>query len=179
MLGSSWRSSNVKGNDFGTEEVISWGNVCWDLELLLSAVGVESISSPVVLGDETVLVDLEPRRTGRGEGVVNLGKVDDDWSVVVTSDSIVVAAAVSVLCVHLNGDFRSGGDTADGSGIGLSATTTDIGIESTDRAVVERETGAGGGLVDTVDPELLPCGVGSYGGSESKESDGVELHRGD
>jgi hypothetical protein len=60
VLSSTWRSSNVQGNNLSSQQVVSWCDIRWDLEVLLAAVGVDNISSPVVLGNQAILVDLEP-----------------------------------------------------------------------------------------------------------------------
>lgn len=166
----------MQSNNLSSQQVVSRSNISWDLELLLSAVPVDDIGSPHVLRNQSVLVNLEPARAGRGEGIVDLGHVDNDWTIVVTADGLVSAASVTWLSVHLNSDSSTSVDLAHSRGVGSSATTTNSRRSSADWAVVQWETGTGAGLVDTVDPELLPCRVSGSRCDEAKEGDRVELH---
>jgi hypothetical protein len=63
-LCAAFTSGNVKGNHFGTEEVVAGFNITGDRNVLLSTVVVENIGSPVICRNQTILVDLEPRRSG-------------------------------------------------------------------------------------------------------------------
>lgn len=104
----------MEGNDLRTEKVVTRGDIGRDGDDLLPAVGVKDVGAPVVGTDEAVLEDLEP---GAGAGVrgrvADLGEVDDDGAVVVSSDGLVGAAAVAGLLVHFDGDGAAGGDGAD------------------------------------------------------------------
>ena len=68
------------------------------------------------MADQTILVDLEPRAAWILGGIANLGEVDNDWTIVVTSNSLSGASPVTRLLVHLNSDSatsRNGTDTSN------------------------------------------------------------------
>jgi len=106
-------AGNVESNDFSTEKIITRSDVSWDPEFLLAAVCVESVRPPVVSPDQTVLVDLEPRAAAILGGITNLGEVNNDWTVVVATDSFVAAGPVTWLLVHLNCDSATGWNSTD------------------------------------------------------------------
>lgn len=96
----------MKSNDFRTEKVVSVGNVFADGDVHLAAAGIEIFSAPIIViagagagfRGPAVLEDLEPasRTVGCG-GVVDLAKVDYDWTVVRAADGFILAASVTVL----------------------------------------------------------------------------------
>lgn len=197
VLSTARGASNVQGNNLSTDEIVARGDVSGNPDVLLTAVGVKDISAPVVVPDETVLVDLEPGAARVGESIVDLGHVHDDGTVVVATNSLVGAVAVVGLSMHLNGDGATGYDLsvspymmeegwlsrivltpniADLGSVRPSVTATDIGAGSADGVVVRGDTSAGGSLVDTINPQLLEGRVGSSRGRKSDKSSKVELH---
>lgn len=150
------------------------GNVSWDLEILLAAVGVENVGTPVVGSDQTILVDLEPRASRILGGIVNLGEVDNDWTVVVASNSIVGTISVTWLRVHLNCDGTTGWNSANTRHRRAAVTASHSSVGNTwNWGVVDWSPNTGTGLVNTVHPELLEGRVGR-GGSGSGEKAGEE-----
>lgn len=90
-LSSQPRASAVESDQFSSEEIVSWWDTAWDGEVDESLVGVELVDSPGVGGDvETIFVDLEPFKASdsAAESVVDLSKVDHDWSLVGGVDGI-------------------------------------------------------------------------------------------
>lgn len=100
----------MQGNDLGTDEVFTSGQAAWYVEGELAAVGVQVIRSPVVGRDETEFCYLEPVGSGavRGQGIVDLGHVDDDRAIVVSTNSFSGASAISRLLMHFNADSSTG-----------------------------------------------------------------------
>lgn len=75
----------MQSDDLSTEEVVTIWDVCWDLDRPFSSlVCVEGVDSPDTTG-EAVFGDLEPVERGHvgdGAGIINLGHVGNDWSLV-------------------------------------------------------------------------------------------------
>lgn len=95
----------MKSNGLSTDKVVTSSDVLGDGEGTLAAVGVEDLGSPGGGGSSVaVLCNLEEGAAGGGFGVCDLGHVDHDGSVMVSTNSGLAAAAVAVLCMHLNGE---------------------------------------------------------------------------
>jgi len=149
---------------------------------LLSAVGVENVSSPVVGPDQTVLVDLEPRASRILGSIADLGKIDNDRAVVVTSNSLVAAGSVTWLLMHLNSNGTTSCDGTDTSNTdGSTEVTLDIGGGDAGHwRVAAWLTNTGTALVNAIDPELLEGGVGrsSRDSGQKASEEGKCLHFG-
>jgi len=177
----------VESDDFTTEEVVTVGDVGWDLDVPLTTSLVESVDGPGTTV-EALLLDLEPVETGNvalAGGAVDLGKVDNDGSLVGGSNWVITVggALLTVGVVPLNLDSRSSGDCA-----GASSRLVSVDVASKvgaghlhDGVVVWCQTDArlSRGSLGVGGPEPLNVGVtkGSLGhhGSDSK-SGKTELH---
>lgn len=162
--------------------VPTWGDIRWNLDDLLSAVGVKVVSSPVFLSDHSVLEDLEPAASRIPGGVSDLGQVDNNWTVVVTADGLVGATSFSWLLMHLDRDRSTGRYAADARNTGSSASvTSDICRRNTRHgAVAIWLTDACPGLINTVHPQLLEGSMSRdrRDGGEGASDEGEGLHCG-
>lgn len=113
----------MESNNLRTEKIITGSNISRDSDDLLSAVGVKRISAPVVGLDKTVLEDLEPFASSILGRIADLGEVDDDGTVMVSSDGLIGADTVTGLLVHFDGD---GSTSRDGTNTGNTLVTTSI-----------------------------------------------------
>src|SRR5690606_12248411 len=109
---STWVvASSVKGNQFTTEEVVSWRNAGWDGDGDLALVGNQLVNSPLASG-VTILVDLEPAVLwNRASGIWNLGKVGHDWALVggINDQTVVEVSVEGVGPLHGDGGASSNG----------------------------------------------------------------------
>ena len=133
------------------------------------------------MADQTIVVNLKPRGSHILGGIANLGEVDKDWTVVVTSNSLGSASPVTRLLVHLNSDSatsRNGTDTRNTSST-ASVTSYIIRGDTADWGVAEWRTDTGTSLVNTIHPELLESSMGRgsrCGGEEAGEEGVGDLH---
>lgn len=82
----------VQSDQFGAEEVVSWGETGWESKVPPTISVDQGVDSPFLGGGvETLVGDFEPLEAcGRGSGgVVDLGKVNGDWALVGRSNRVV------------------------------------------------------------------------------------------
>lgn len=117
----------MESDNLRTEKIITRSDISRDSDDLLPAVGVKCISAPVVGPDETILENLEPTTSHILSRVADLGEIDNDRTIVVSSDGLVGAGAITGLLVHFDGDSSTSGHAADTSNtLGTTGITLDI-----------------------------------------------------
>jgi len=117
--------TSVEGKNLGTNKVISRSDRLGNGEGLLSAVGIEDLSTPGSgSAGVAVLSHLEEGSRSSSLRIRNLRHVDVDGAVVVATDRRLAALAITRLSVHLNGKGTSSSNRAD-SGRGSWATATE------------------------------------------------------
>lgn len=178
-------AGRMESDELSTEEVVSWGNAGWNVKVLPSSSLDHLVNTPLATL-KTVLVDLEPLEAGGagGGGVVDLGEVDDGWTLVGGSDWV----------VWVVGALRTANDvTPPGTNSSTSWDVDDV-VVLVNKIRVACKVGVvdvldwvvGGwgsdtlelSLVLSVDGNLLENGV-SLNGSEAGKGDGKkggELH---
>lgn len=169
-LSTTSTTGSVEGNGLGTEEVVTRGDVGWDLDVHLAAASVEILGAPEIIITNAaggvlapaIVKDLEPAGgTIGGKGVRDLGEVDGDGAVVGATNSLLRAAAITVLSVHLNSDGTTSADWALDLGSGADDVAAHvIGVIVGDGRVGLRKTGTLAAKVGSVNPELLEGGMG-------------------
>lgn len=110
----------MKRNRLRTEKVVTRWDVAGNLDVHTATACVEVFVAPVVVVSTTlvrgrpgVLEDLEPATAAiSSRGVGDLGQVHHDWAVVVTTDGLSSARAVTGLLVHLDGYCLASGNRA-------------------------------------------------------------------
>lgn len=116
----------MESNNLRTEKIITGSNISRDSDDLLSAVVVKRISAPVVGLDKAVLEDLEPFASNILGRIADLGEVDDNRAVMVSSDGRIAADTVTGLLVHFDGD---GSASWDSTNTGNTLVTTGIALD--------------------------------------------------
>lgn len=140
----------VVGNDLGADEVVAGGESAGELNRVLSAVGYETLNSPLSVG-ESLVGDLGPDGTVTVGG--GLGNVDEDWALVGKIDDVVSSVVMVPLKVNsvtgLDGDGLRN-DTVVGVAVNVGL------LEILDWRVVWRRTNVGVSsitLESTVNPQ--------------------------
>lgn len=143
-------ASNVKSNNLSSEQVLACWDARGDSEGIFAAVGIQAVSRPVVVALVAGLGNLEPSGRGSrcGQGVVDLGHVNDDGTIVVATNGLVAARAVSWLLMHFYGDCAACCDITEAlrcprADIASNIATANAGY----RAVTQRRADASSSFV--------------------------------
>lgn len=180
---SSDRKKLKHTNDLGSQEVVSWGDASWKVEVPPSSVGDQVIDSPSAgLGVEAVRSDLGPlggSPIGR-RSVVDLCDVGLQWSFVRRSDWIVsvVGSVASWLVLPVRADLVSSIDCDNVVGELEVGATGEVGGGNIQDWVV-RALGAYSRvswLNLAVDGNLVKDGVRGGSGAQRENRCNRELH---
>ena len=171
-------------NDLGSQEVVSWGDAGWEVEVPPSSVGDEVVDGPSAgLEVEAIRGDLGPLlgSTVGGGSVVDLCEVGLEWSLVGSSDRVisVVGSVLSWDVLPVGADLVSSVDSDDGVAVldvGAAAGKVSR-VNVHDWVVGVLGANAGVGWLDlSVDGDLVENGVRRGSGAQRENRCECELH---